>query len=202
MHPFKWQELKEWLNNNLKRFTIFYKFLHGVGGERGLLDQIFPDATTATIYMTTNLSWKKTPGTKSQLYIHTMPGARSDHRPPKTSAACFLSSIHLSFFTVSRVGETRRRGEECSVLSQSFACTSAPKTTREREKKKCKKAAGMEEEWKMRGVGGQWTKSAELDYISFGLYGSVPYKSLPSLKGLQGRWIKPNSEGITKGGKA
>lgn len=40
------------------------------------------------------------------------------------------------------------------MLSQSFACTSAPKTTREREKK-CKKAAGMEEEWKMRGVGGQ-----------------------------------------------
>lgn len=42
---------------------------------------------------------EKTPGIKSQLYIHTMPGARSDHRPPKTSAACFLSTIHPSFLS-------------------------------------------------------------------------------------------------------
>lgn len=46
------------------------------------------------------------------------------------------------------------------------------------------KTAAMEEEWRIRGVGGQRTKSAEPDYIRFGLSGSMPYKSLPSLKGL------------------
>lgn len=109
---------------------------------------------------------------------------------------CSFPLIHPSspsLSTVSRVSETRRRGEECSVWFQSSACTSVP--WRE-------KTAGLEEEWRMRDVGGQWTKSAELDYIRLGLSGSLPYKSLPSLKGLHGRWIKPNSERITKGGKA
>ena len=39
---------------------------------------------------------------------------------------CSFPLIHPPLFTVSRVSGTRRRGEECSVLFQSFACTSVP----------------------------------------------------------------------------
>lgn len=66
------------------------------------------------------------------------------------------------------------------------------------KKKKRRDGGGMENE----RCGRQWIKSAELDYISFILSGSVPYKSLPSLKGLHGRRIKSNSESISEGGEA
>lgn len=137
--------------------------------------------------------------------------ARSPLWPQATQNLCCLFPVnHPSFFpfflSLQSPGLVELGGGERSAvccLKVSHVLPRLRQREREREREKtCKKAAGMEEEWKMRGVGGQWTKSAELDYISFGLYGSVPYKSLPSLKGLQGRWIKPNSEGITKGGKA
>lgn len=142
MHPLSDKNWKVWLTTNLKRFTNILQLFAWSwrGQERGVLDQIFPDATTATIYITTNLSWKKL-WEQNHSYTFTPcqePALTTGHPKPLLLVSCHPSiqpSFLLSFFTVSRVGGTRRQGEECSVLSQSFACTSVPKTTRERRKK-------------------------------------------------------------------
>lgn len=46
-------------NTNLKIKDVPYitGFWVRVGGEVAIVDQIFPEAITATLYMTTNLSW-------------------------------------------------------------------------------------------------------------------------------------------------
>lgn len=134
---------------------------------------------------------------KLKQYIHTTPRTKW----PKASGSASPSNdpfFFFFFFTVSKVSGTQWQGEECSASIQSFSCTSEPwRKRRWRERKKNKGR------WRRNGELDVWegcrTKSAELDCI---LSGSVPYKSLPSLKGLHGRWIKPNLEGITRGGKA
>lgn len=52
-------KLKSMTNTNLKIKDVPYitGFWVRVGGEVVIVDQIFPEAITATLYMTTNLSW-------------------------------------------------------------------------------------------------------------------------------------------------
>lgn len=93
---------------------------------------------------------------------------------------------HPSSFTVSRASGTLRRGEECSVSSQSFACTSVPwsERARRREGEGRGGGGGMENET----CGRQWIKSAELDYISLVLSVACCHTNLfPSLKGFYTR---------------
>lgn len=160
----------------------------------GGVDQILPDATTSTLYMMTNLSWKKKSveqnhsNTFTPCQEHALTTGHPNPLLLISSRTIFLSLYSLQGEWNSEAG----RGVQCVVSKFRMYFRAL-----EREK-----TAGMGEEWRMRGVGAQWTKSAELDYIRFGLSGSVPNKSLLSLKGLHRRWIKPNSESITKGGKA
>lgn len=60
-------------NTNLKIKDVPYitGFWVRVGGGVVIVDQIFPEAITATLYMTTNLSWGGgESGTKSLIHSH------------------------------------------------------------------------------------------------------------------------------------
>lgn len=95
-----------------------------------MVDEIFLDATTAKLYVTTRLRKILEQNHSSTFMLCQEQVLTSSHlnpllfdcpRPSLRPSVCFLA-----FFTVSRAAGTRWRGEECSVLPRSFACTSVP----------------------------------------------------------------------------
>lgn len=128
----------------------------GYGWER--VEQIFSDATTAIINMTMN-----------QFYIHTMPETRSWPQAIQI-LRCWFPRVHPAIVLYSLQGDWNSeagRGVQC-VVSKFRMCFRAWESERDSGE-----GGGID----MSGVGGQWTKSGELDYIRFSLSGSVPYKS-------------------------
>lgn len=166
---------KVWLTTNLKRIcTIFYRFL--VGGARA---QSRPDLSICRNTIHDNKSI-----TPCQEHALT-----TGHPNP-----LLLISSHPSFFTVSRASGTRRRGGECSVSFQSFACTSAPG----REKRqRGRRRNGEWEVWE-----GNEQEVQNLIILALVCLAQCHTNLSHLLRVYMGGWIKPNSGGITKGGKA
>lgn len=170
MHPFvhvcrRGKHLKVWLYTNLKRKDVFCGCEATKQWDRSF--QMPPQHRHTWQHICLGTLLKQN---HSITFTPCRERALTIGHPNPLCCCCSLRLFHRS--KVSRVCGTRRRGEECSVSFQSCACTSVPWGEKDGE--------GMEEEWRMRGVGGQWTKSAELDYIRLTLSGSVPYKPLPS----------------------
>lgn len=93
--------------------------------------QILPDAVTTKLHMTTTKHTKPGGGGERKL------GAKEEKKkivitPSEDQSLTsqmfypLFAHTHPSSFTVSRANGTLRQGEECSVSSQSFACTSVP----------------------------------------------------------------------------
>lgn len=166
--------------------------------------QILSDAITAKLHTTTKNTLPGGGGgslvqKKKIKKMNTL--TPSEEQSLTSKMFCQLFPLtHPSSFTVSRASGTLRRGEECSVSSQSFACTSVPWSERARRRGG---GGGMENETR----GRQWIKSAELDYISLVLSVACCHTNLfSSLKGFYtggvGVWVKPNSGSISRGGEA